>query len=73
MRGMYLKSEIAQRELSDLGCSKHTCMPTPKRKIPSIHIRFSTNREPVGHGEIKYLVQTFCSAERVGFLSIGNK
>jgi len=31
-----LKSEIAQRELSDLG---FVC-PTPKRKIPFLDIRF---------------------------------
>ena len=30
MKDMYVKSEIAQRELSDLGCGKHTCMPHTK-------------------------------------------
>lgn len=27
MKGNRLKVEIAQRELSDLGCAKHICMP----------------------------------------------
>jgi hypothetical protein len=52
MKGNRLKVEIAQLSLSDLGCGKHTCMPTPRRKIPFIAIRFSTDREPVGPGEI---------------------
>ena len=30
MKGTHLKVEIAQRELSDLGCGKHTCMPHTK-------------------------------------------
>jgi len=27
MKGNRFKVEIAQREMSDLGCGKHTCMP----------------------------------------------
>jgi hypothetical protein len=26
MKGMHLKSEVAQWTLSDLGCDKHACM-----------------------------------------------
>jgi hypothetical protein len=47
MKEIRLKVEIARLSLSDLGCGV-----TPKRKIPYIHIRFSTDREPVGSGEI---------------------
>jgi hypothetical protein len=47
MKKIRLKVEIAQRTLSDLGYGV-----TPKRKIPYIHIRFSTDRESVGSGEI---------------------
>jgi len=46
MMDRQLKSEIAQRELSDLGCGDHT-----EAFFPYIHIRFSTDREPEG-GEI---------------------
>jgi hypothetical protein len=34
MREMHLKSEIAQRSLSDLWCGKHTCMPHTKAYNP---------------------------------------
>ena len=44
MKEYALKSEIAQLELSDLGCGS---IPTPRRKIPFFDIRFSTDREPV--------------------------
>jgi hypothetical protein len=30
MKAYRLKVEIAQLELSDLGCGKHTCMPHTK-------------------------------------------
>jgi hypothetical protein len=30
MKSNWLKVEIAQRTLSDLGCGKHTCMPHTK-------------------------------------------
>jgi hypothetical protein len=43
MKGNRLKVEIAQ-----LSCAISGVKITPKRKIPYIDIRFSTDREPVG-------------------------
>ncbi len=43
MKGMHFKSEIAQRELSDFWRGIHAW-----RKTSFLHIRFSTDREPVG-------------------------
>jgi len=40
MREMHLKSEIAQLELNDLWCGKHTCMPHTKAYNPFFDIRF---------------------------------
>jgi hypothetical protein len=61
-----LKVEIAQRPLSDLGMASVLGCPTPRRKIPFFDICFSTDREPVGPGEIKISHRLY--AQRRGWI-----